>query len=590
MADLVAQGTSSHQRWRRRLVPGQVVRVGRCPELSDWATPWDAQISRSHIVVQWVNRRLEVSRDKNATNPIFFHGSSQKNFGVRPGEHFVIGETTFTVTDDLAQISIDCRMPVSERTFSADYLRSRPFRHAEKQIEALSRLPDLVGSASSEHEMFVQLVSVLISGIPKASAAAIVRCADTSIEILHWDRSSPLPHPFQPSERLIQEASEMRQNIVHTWNDDQLASQQPSAVNGYTQTGNTMWAFCCPLQSAACPGWAIYVAGESLPNSPSRSHRIDQDDLQDDLKFAEIVGTAVGNISEVRLLQRRETSLSHFFSPLVMQAVRRESTDVLEPRETEVSVLFCDLRGFSRKSEQLADNLLSLLNRVSESLGIVTHHILQQGGVIGDFHGDASMGFWGWPIDQCDMQSRACRAALDIRSAFANLSQYDDEDFGDFKIGLGIATGRAVAGRIGTRDQVKVTAFGPVVNVASRLEGLNKVFGSEILVDRETIDGLTEVDKQNFRRIGIVRPYGMELTQVELFQLLPEDKQLSEQYSATFHRAVDNFIDGNWEKAADLLRLLKGEDAPRDFLLSVIDRASGVCPKSWDGAIAFGAK
>ena len=67
-----------------------------------------------------------------------------------------------------------------------------------------------------------------------------------------------------------------------------------------------------------------------------------------------------------------------------------------------MTVLFCDLRGFSRESERSADDLFGLLERVSRALGVMTHHILEEGGVIGDFHGDAAMGFWGWPIAQAD--------------------------------------------------------------------------------------------------------------------------------------------------------------------------------------------
>ncbi len=588
MADLVAQGPASHQRWRRRLLPGQRIRLGRSPDQSDWATPWDSQISRLHVEFVWTDQKLEVTKAKLATNPVFYSGSPQKHFVVKSGEHFVIGDTTFSVVDDQALVSVDARHPVNERTFSADFLRANPFRNAEKQIEALSRLPDLVGSAATEQEMFIQLVSVLISGIPRASAAAVVKCVDSSIEILHWDRSKSDAVSFQPSERLIRESTTTMQNVVHTWSGVQ---QSPPQSEGYTQIGNTTWAFCCPLQTNACPGWAIYVSGESdgMTFSPVHSPK-EPEDLQDDLKFAEIVATAIANLTEVRLLQRRESSLSHFFSPLVMQAVRHESTAVLEPRETDVSVMFCDLRGFSRKSEQLADNLLALLNRVSESLGIVTHHILQQGGVIGDFHGDASMGFWGWPIDQPDMQSRATQAALAVRAAFANLSQYEDEDFGDFKIGIGIATGRAVAGRIGTRDQVKVTAFGPVVNIASRLEGLNKLFGSEILIDRQTFEGLPDGERENARRIGMVRPYGMDRTTVELFQLLPCADPYDANYRELFANGVQAFVEGNWDRALDYLRPLKGADPPRDFLLNIMSQTDNACPTSWDGAIAFGAK
>ena len=137
-------------------------------------------------------------------------------------------------------------------------------------------------------------------------------------------------------------------------------------------------------------------------------------------------------------------------------------------------MLFCDLRGFSRHSERSAEDLLGLLNRVSQALGVTTHEIREQGGVLGDFHGDAAMGFWGWPLAQPDAAVRACLAALAIRAEFAATAQRPDDPLADFRVGIGIATGRAVAGKIGTVDQVKVTVFGPVVNLASRLEGMTK--------------------------------------------------------------------------------------------------------------------
>ena len=97
----------------------------------------------------------------------------------------------------------------------------------------------------------------------------------------------------------------------------------------------------------------------------------------------------------------------------------------------------------------------------------MTHHIRQEGGVVGDFQGDAAMGFWGWPLPQKDAVLRTCRAALAVRAEF--------EATAGFHAGIGVATGRAVAGKIGTVDQVKVTVFGPVVNLASRLEGMTKI-------------------------------------------------------------------------------------------------------------------
>ena len=104
---------------------------------------------------------------------------------------------------------------------------------------------------------------------------------------------------------------------------------------------------------------------------------------------------------------------------MVLDTLAVEDPDVvLAPRETEVSVLFCDLRGFSRETERHAGDLLGLLHRVSKALGVMTHHIREQGGVVGDFQGDAAMGFWGWPLPQDDAVLRTCRAALAVRAEF----------------------------------------------------------------------------------------------------------------------------------------------------------------------------
>ena len=86
------------------------------------------------------------------------------------------------------------------------------------------------------------------------------------------------------------------------------------------------------------------------------------------------------------------------------------------------------IHGIGRKnSEKSADDLLGLLNRVSRALGVTTHHILDQGGVVGDFQGDAAMGFWGWPIAHVDAVERAARAALAIRAELERAAEKKDD-------------------------------------------------------------------------------------------------------------------------------------------------------------------
>ena len=83
----------------------------------------------------------------------------------------MIGDTTFTLTDERATVTLEAPQPVTERTFSAQYLKDLRFRDADERIEVLSRIPEIISSAASDEEMFVRLLNVLLSGISQAIAA-----------------------------------------------------------------------------------------------------------------------------------------------------------------------------------------------------------------------------------------------------------------------------------------------------------------------------------------------------------------------------------------------------------------------------------
>jgi adenylate cyclase len=267
----------------------------------------------------------------------------------------------------------------------------------------------------------------------------------------------------------------------------------------------------------------------------------------------------------------------------------------LAPRETEVSVLFCDLRGFSLRSEKSAADLLGLLRRVSTALGVMTRQILDHGGVVGDFHGDAAMGFWGWPITQADSAAKAANAALEIRREFTAAAKSEDTTLADFQVGIGIATGRAVAGKIGSADQVKATVFGPVVNLASRLESMTKTFRAPILLDETTARAVREkipASVARVRRVARVRPFGMDAA-VEVSELLPplEDyPQLSEQGLSDYEAALAAFEAGDWIDAFERLHRVPARDKVKDFLTVYIAQHNRTPPRGWDGVIALSNK
>ena len=195
---------------------------------------------------------------------------------------------------------------------------------------------------------------------------------------------------------------------------------ESATPESYTASDTFDWAFCTPVLGKACRGWGLYVAGRFNVERSGLTPSSDPTDLREDVKFTELVAAMLSSLRQMRLLEHRHATLSQFFSPVVLDTLADEDPEVvLSPRETEVSVLFCDLRGFSRESERQAGDLLGLLQRVSNALGVMTRHIREQGGVVGDFQGDAAMGFWGWPLPQDDAVPRTCRAALAMRAEFA---------------------------------------------------------------------------------------------------------------------------------------------------------------------------
>jgi adenylate cyclase len=679
MPDLIAQGPRSQDRWRRALpMPDSEERVTLGRTSSGWAVPWDDRVSREHADIEWSGTLLTVTRKLNARNPIFYKGVRKDQFQVSVGDHFVIGQTTFSLVDQRIRLVApgDSFPAVTEHTFAASQLRQARYRDADSRIEVLSRLPEIIQGSSTDNELFRRMVNLLVEGIPRASFIAIVaeptskpvnittndesasgsqagklklsqyqsesdgdarvtqdatifkaeakseemiastihgdsgwsRSAsgrevgglsesidgqqlDQGIRVLHWDSRNLVGQQFSPSAGLIRKSLTSGESVLHVW-----SRTNPRSDSSYTQTENIDWAFCTPLRSEACPGWAIYVAGDFSgpmlgPNAARDATIALADDVEDDLKFTELVATTLGSLRQTRLLQRRQDSLRPFFAPVVRQALSNRDPDVvLTPREANVSVLFCDLRGFSKQSEESAEHLLELLRRVSDALGVMTHHILARDGVVGDFHGDAAMGFWGWPFEDAKSVVSAAHAALAIQAEFEAASVIGDHPLAGFRAGLGIATGKVVAGRIGTVDQVKVTVFGPVVNLAARLESMTKQLRASILIDEVTAERVRKeipTSAARVRRVARVLPVGMR-TPLMVSELLPPEGDrsvLTDAHIEAYEHALEALHAGKWSEAFNWLHRVPAEDRVKDFLTVFIAQHGRMPPNDWQGFI-----
>ncbi|MBX3438625.1 MAG: adenylate/guanylate cyclase domain-containing protein [Planctomycetaceae bacterium] len=578
--------------------PGKCLRLGR-GSAAELAVPWEMHLSRVHAELTADGTYVSVVPRKGITNPVFVVGDPVESGRLQAGESFVVGNTVFSLHD----VSINENSPeeslLEEVTFARGQLRQVRFEDADRRIEVLSHLPAVIWGAGSLSERDSRLVALLLAGIRSADAAALVRInSEGAVRVMHWDRRQETAGSFRPSSRLVSEALLKRQQtVLHTWESEHTGDSV------FTATADFDWAFCTFVNEDAQGPWGLYVAGRSEPRSLADriSGSLGPPVLQADVKFAELVAEIISAVERVNRVEGDLSVLRQFLSPPILSALDQQgrsfgrNSDLLEPRECDVTVLFCDLRGFSHRAEVAGNDLLGLLDRVSKALEVMSGRVLEHGGVTGDFLGDAVLGFWGWPFASEDAPLNACRAALDILREFTETSRAPGHVLSDFRVGIGIARGRAVAGKIGTSDRVSVTVFGPVVNLASRLETMTKQLRVPILLDEAT----TEVVRRRMnprdgrvRRLGRVLPYGLERP-LDVHELLPPESErpdLTQAHIVQYERGVEAFIKGDWEEAHRQLHGMPSSDRAQDFLTLRIAEHNRVAPPRWDGVVQLPEK
>ncbi|MCA9057149.1 MAG: adenylate/guanylate cyclase domain-containing protein [Planctomycetaceae bacterium] len=549
------------------------------------AIDWDPRISRYQGDLTVHADRIELTQHPAASNVIYVNGSPIRQCRLGSGDSFVVGDTRFEL-QQVTQSDSPGNVPVRQTAIRRNQLQRIRYEDADKRIEVLTSLPAVIRESGVERDLYVALAGMLLAGIQMADGVAIVSVSpEGRVRTLHYEQRFETGDSFHPSSRLISNAIQEQNSILHIWDSPTSEHDQ------FTQMAGFSWAFCTPLSDAGGDR-AFYVTGRSM----SDNNRVNEQWLHADIKFTEFIADIVSSLNRQRQLERQQTGLRQFFSPPILEALGSDlDTSLLEPRECDVTVLFCDLRGFSHRAEEEADNLTGLLERVSLALEVMTSQILRFGGVTGDFQGDAALGFWGWPIASEESPINACRAALAIREAFMAAQHDPDHPLKDFETSIGIACGRAVAGKIGTREQVKVTVFGPVVNLASRLESMTRELHVPILID-DTLDQFVRSrmppSEGRVRRLLNVLPYGMDrnLTVSELVPPQEHVPALTDQHLQDFEKGLQCFVEGRWADAWKYLHSMPAEDRAQDFLSMLITQHDRKAPPDWDGIVRIKKK
>jgi adenylate cyclase len=308
---------------------------------------------------------------------------------------------------------------------------------------------------------------------------------------------------------------------------------------------------------------------------------------------------------EARRRQIRSAFHQYLSPELVDQLARTPEKLVLGGETKNLSILFSDVRGFTSISEQFRDDpqrLTTLINRVLTPL---SDEIVKNRGTIDKYMGDAIMAFWNAPIDTRDHAKRACRAALDMLEAIKALNGQLGKEaaqagmpFTPIKIGIGINTGACVVGNLGSLRRFNYSVIGDSVNVASRIEGLCKLYGASALISEATVASLGEafatLEIDTVRVLGKTEP-------VKIYALVGKQKVLKDPAFDAASSCMVHFFEAyrsqRWQMAVHWLSEFANH-APRFGLTGLIDcyrqridlLANDPPEPNWDGVFVADTK
>ena len=186
----------------------------------------------------------------------------------------------------------------------------------------------------------------------------------------------------------------------------------------------------------------------------------------------------------------------HYLAPEIVKKLQKNPELLrLGGQTQELTILFSDIRGFTTISEQFKDNPLELTKLINRYLTPMTQVVLETGGTIDKYIGDALMAFWNAPIpeDKISHRVKSIDAAVRMYEELSDLNkELIKESKETIKIGVGINTGNVVVGNMGSDQRFDYTCLGDAVNLAARLEGQTKTYGVDILLGEGTIAGIED--------------------------------------------------------------------------------------------------
>ena len=296
----------------------------------------------------------------------------------------------------------------------------------------------------------------------------------------------------------------------------------------------------------------------------------------------------------------RQAFSTYLSKDIVDDLVNHPEALALGGSEKNVTALFSDIKSFSTLSEQLtAPQLVSVLN---EYLTAMSDVILDYSGTIDKYIGDAIVSFFGAPMDVPDHAFKACASAVRMKQIEKQLNETRLAD-GTLPMPIytriGINTGKMVIGNMGTEKKMNYTMMGNNVNIAARLEGVNKVYASWILVSESTWDEANSGQHEGelvARRLDQVRVMGINKP-VQLYNIMGFAAEMTEDEKKSvevFHRGLDLYLGRKFSQAIELFQeagRLNPEDKAPDVFIERCQKFLKEPPApEWSGIMTMSTK
>ncbi len=298
-------------------------------------------------------------------------------------------------------------------------------------------------------------------------------------------------------------------------------------------------------------------------------------------------------IKEEREKKKIRGAFQYYLTASVINEMLKDPTKLkLGGDKKDLSVLFSDIRGFTTISEKLTpEELVHLLN---EYLTAMTDVVFKHDGMLDKYMGDAIMAVFGAPLDQPDHARRACQTALEMMDELHRLQKkWQAEGKPVLNIGIGVNSGDMVVGNMGSEMRFDYTVMGDMVNLGSRLEGINKEYGSNIIFSEFTYNAVK--DFMCCRELDWVRVKGKKLP-VKIYELLAEKKDESKfkELITAFEEGLALYRASRWDEAIAAFQKTLGirpeDEAARLYIERCNNLKENPPPAPWDGVFTMTKK